>query len=65
MGDERERGGWMGAGLGTLFFSVWYITFFSVLKKERSVLFRYFLEFLAAYETQMNAKNVPFFLKER
>ena len=37
-------------GLGT--------PFFSILKKERSVLFRSFLEFLATYETQ---KNVPFF----
>ena len=46
------------AGLGTPFFSVWYVTFFSVLKKERFVLFRSFLEFLATYETQ---KNVPFF----
>ena len=39
-----------------------YVRFFSVLKKERSVLFCSFLEFLATYETQ---KNVPFFLKER
>ena len=46
------------AGLGTPFFSVWYVTFFSVLKKERSILFCSFLEFLATYETQ---KNVPFF----
>ena len=46
------------AGLGTAFFSVRYVPFFSVLKKERSVLFRSFLEFLATYETQ---KNVPFF----
>ena len=45
-------------GLGTPFFSVQYVTFFSVLKKERSVLFHSFLEFLATYETQ---KNVPFF----
>ena len=29
-------------------------TFFSVLKKERSLLFRFFLEFLATYETQKN-----------
>ena len=50
------------SGLGTLFFSVRYITFFSFLKKERSLLFRCFLEFLATYETQ---KNVPFFSKER
>ena len=50
------------AGLGTPFFSVRYVTFFSVLKKERSVLFRSFLEFLVTYETQ---KNVLFrsFLK--
>ena len=47
------------------FFSLQYVTFFSVLKKERSVLFRSFLEFLATYETQKNAKNAPFFLKER
>ena len=32
--------------------------FFSILLKERSVLFRYFFECLATYETQ---KNVPFF----
>ena len=50
------------SGLGTLFFSVRCVTFFSVLKKECSVLFHYFLEFLATYETQ---KNVPFFSKER
>ena len=50
------------AGLGTPFFSVWYVTFFSFLKKEHSVLFRSFLEFLATYETQ---KNVTFFYKER
>ena len=31
-------------------FSAWYIPFFSVLKKEYSVLFRSFLEFLATYE---------------
>ena len=49
-------------GLGTPFFFVWYVTFFSVLKRERYILFRSFLEFLATYETQ---KNVPFFLKER
>ena len=55
------------AGLGTPFFSVRYVTFFSILKKERSVLFRSFLEFLATYETQKNAKNAknaPFFCKE-
>ena len=47
-----------GAGLGTPFFSVRYVTFFSTLKKERSILFRSFLKLLATYETQ---KNVPFF----
>ena len=46
------------ARLGTPFFSGRYVTFFSVLKKECSVLFRSFLEFLATYETQ---KNVTFF----
>ena len=46
------------AGLGTPFFSVQNIPFFCVLKKERYVLFRSFLEFLATYETQ---KNVTFF----
>ena len=45
------------SGLGTPFFSVRYVTFFSVLKKERSVLFCSFLEFLATYDTQKNAKN--------
>ena len=45
-------------GLGTPFFSVRYVTFFYVLKKERYVLFRSFLEFLATYGTQ---KNVTFF----
>ena len=49
-------------GLGTPFFSVRYVAFFSILKKERSILFHSFLEFLATYETQ---KNVPFFCKER
>ena len=52
-------------GLGTPFFSVQYVTFFSVQKRERYVLFLSFLEFLATYETQKNAKNVTFFLKER
>ena len=52
-------------GLGTQFFAVWYVTFFSVLKKERSVLFHSFLEFLAIYETQKNFKNATFFCKER
>ena len=46
------------SGWGTPFFSIWYIMFFSILKKEHSVLFRSFLEFLATYETQ---KNVLFF----
>ena len=46
------------SGLSTPFFSVRYVTFFSVRKKERSFLFCSFLEFLATYETQ---KNVPFF----
>ena len=32
----------VGPGLGTPFFSVRYDTFFSVLKKERSILFRSF-----------------------
>ena len=56
-------------GLGTAFFSVRYVTFFSVLKKKRSVLFRSFLEFLATYETlqrtERNAKNATFFCTER
>ena len=52
-------------GLGTPFFSVRYITFFSILKKECSVLFHSFLEFLATYETQKNPKNTMFFCKER
>ena len=43
-------------GHSVLFRSVRYVLFRS--KKERSVLFRFFLEFLATYETQ---KNVPFF----
>ena len=46
------------SGLGTAFFSVPYVPFFSVLKKECYILFRSFFEFLATYETQ---KNVPFF----
>ena len=50
-------------GLGTTFLSVWYVSFFSLLFKERSVLFRSFLEFLATYETQKNAKNARFFLQ--
>ena len=49
-------------GHSVLFRSVRYGRFRS--KKELSVLFHSFLEFLAAYETQKNAKNVPFFLKE-
>ena len=49
------------AGLGTAFFSIGYVPFFSVLFKERSVLFRSFFKFLATSETQ---KNVPFFYKE-
>ena len=67
------------SGMGTPFFSVRYVTFFSVLKKERYNLFRSFLEFLATYETQnnvmfffvlfkrteKNGKNVTFFCKER
>ena len=53
------------SGLGTPFFSVRYITFFSILKKECSVLFHSFLEFLATYETQKNPKNTTFFCKER
>ena len=48
-------------GLGTPFFSVQYVTFFSVLKKKfRS--FPFFSQVLATNETQ---KNVPFFAKER
>ena len=46
------------AGLGTPFFSVRYVSFFSILKKECSILFRSFLKFLATYETQ---KSVLFF----
>ena len=42
------------AGLGSSFFSVRYITFFYVLKKELYILFRSFLEFLATYGTQKN-----------
>ena len=58
----RGKKRWFFAGLGTPFFSVRYVTFFSVLKKEHSVLFHSFLKFLATNETQ---KNIPFFLKER
>ena len=46
------------AGLGTPFFSVQNVPFFSVLKRERYILFRSFPKFLATYETQ---KNVTFF----
>ena len=46
------------AGLGTRSFPLRYITYFYVLKEERYVLFRSFLEFLATYGTQ---KNVTFF----
>ena len=46
------------SGLGTAFFSVQNVPVFPVLKRERYVLFRSFLEFLATYETQ---KNVTFF----
>ena len=67
------------AGLGTPFFYVQNVTIFPVLKRERYVLLRSFLEFLATYETQKNvtffpvllkrtgknAKNVTFFCKER
>ena len=45
-------------GLGTAFFCVQNVPFFPVLKRERYILFRSFLEFLATYETQ---KNVTFF----
>ena len=76
MRDEEGEGR---AGLGTPFFSVQNVPFFSVLKRERYVLFRSFLEILATYETQKNVtffsvlfkrtekngKNVTFFLKER
>ena len=48
--DEREDC----SGLGTPFFFVRYVTFLSVLKKECSVVFHSFLEFLATYETQKN-----------
>ena len=48
-------------GHSVLFRSERYCTFFSVLKRERYGLFRYFLKILATYETQ---KNGPFFLKE-
>ena len=50
------------SGLGTAFFSVQNVPIFSVQKRERYVLFRSFLEFLATYETQ---KNITFFSKER
>ena len=46
------------AGLGTPFFSVQNVPFFSIRKRECYVLFGSFLEFLATYETQ---KNVPSF----
>ena len=46
------------AGLGTAFFSVQNVPFFSVQKRERYVLFRFFLENLATYATQ---KNVLYF----
>ena len=41
--DRRWERGDMRSGWGTTFFSVRYITFFSVLKKERFVLFSSFL----------------------
>ena len=45
-------------GLGTAFFSVQNISFFSVLLKNATFFSVLFCEFLATYETQ---KNVPFF----
>ena len=42
------------AGLSTPLFSVRYVTFFSVLKKERSVLFRSFLEIWRLMSPQKN-----------
>ena len=53
---DKRRGGY--AGLGTPFFSVRYVSFFYVLKKECYVLFCSFLKFVATYGTQ---KNVTFF----
>ena len=48
--------------VGHSVFSVQNVPFFSVLKRERHVLFRSFLEIFATYETQ---KNVTFFSKKR
>ena len=51
------------AGLGTPFFSVRYVTFFYVLKKEHYVLFHSFLKFLATYGTQKQGwalRSFPF-----
>ena len=66
----------LNAGLGTPFFSVQNVPFFFVLKRERYVLFRSFLEFIETQKerkernvllqrTEKNGKNAPFFLKER
>ena len=67
------------SGLGTPFFSVRYVTFFSVIKKERSVLFRFCSRVfgdlwdpkehkernILLQRTEKNAKNATFFCKER
>ena len=52
------------SGLGTAFFSVRYVPFFSILFKERSVLFHSFFGFLATYETQKNVKECNIFLQK-
>ena len=55
------------SGLGTPFFSVQYVTFFSVLKKEHSILFRSFLEFLQGWASVLfkrmfhSLRSFPFF----
>ena len=56
-GDDPE------AGLGTTFFSVQNVPFFPVIKRERYVLFRSFLAFLATYQTQKNVTFVSVLFK--
>ena len=51
-------------GLGTALFSVRYVPFFSVLLKERSVLFRSFFEFLGTYETKRTQRTQHSFAKK-
>ena len=49
-------------GFGTPFFSVRYVTFFSVLKKEHSVLFSIVWRLMKPKRT---FRSFPFFSKER